>query len=190
MCIRDSSNLPAFRFYLTTMDEVSSDKLRAKVLPAIISDRIKVRYTPNESGFARYFPQPGRNELEVPWPLPVDEHDKALVVHECVHALMDIEALGDLHDKHSEAAGYIAQMWYLHKTLPEFKKVCAGVGPIHRAAWTVAREIEMRRKAVPPVWRDYLVNQFMYWGVLGAIRSDRDYRPYVDDPTGYDGVPN
>jgi hypothetical protein len=184
------NNLPVFRFFLTTTDEVSSERLRARVLPAILGDRIKVRYVPNEKGIARYYPQPGRNELEVPWPTPSDEHDKALVVHECVHALMDYDGLGELLDQHSEAAGYIAQMWYLHKTLPEFKKVCVGVGPIHRAAWAVAKEIESRRKAIPPVWRDYLVSQLLYWRVLGAVRSDPDYRPYADDPTGYDGIPS
>jgi len=79
----------------------------------IAADQIKVRYWPKLKNSAKYR---WDDQLLLGFTSTSSVFDQALILHECVHAFMDIEDRSIL-DKHAEAAAYILQHLYtVHKS--------------------------------------------------------------------------
>jgi len=198
-------DFPNFKFALPGGYEISRVRLRT-LIALISSEKIKVRLGGSQNGPAKYFPK--ENVLNVPYGLTFDAEGKALMIHELVHALLDVDGsrTGNMADKHSEAAAYIAQMAYLigHKDSVRFRhgfpvrKLTPGEkrsreefddNRIFKIAWEVAKELADRVLEKPThTYLDYQVARVGYWFLTGAIASHTQYKHYANDPTGYDGV--
>lgn len=179
------SGLAFVQFTLLTGYQVAKPELD-RVKEAVRSDRIKIRHKPSVSGVAFYFNK--SNVMHVP-SLDNDTSNKALILHECVHALMDLDwqKLGGLRNQDSEAAGYIAQMMYAIRTDVRYKPHCPDADPIFQAAWKVAHEL-LNRPGLKVLPRHYTVSPIPYWRLVEAIAADANYEEYADTDPGYDGV--
>jgi hypothetical protein len=80
------------------------------VADAIDFGKITVIHRPSNGHMAYY--NPGLNRIEVPFHQSSGFHDNALIVHEAMHAAMDIRRV-PLTMAQSEGLGYIAQALYL-----------------------------------------------------------------------------
>jgi hypothetical protein len=84
-----------------------TSNLRA-VYNVIKADQIKVRFRPKLGNSAKYR---WDDQLCLGFTTTTNPYNYALILHECFHALLDMED-ADIMDKHSEAGAYILQQYF------------------------------------------------------------------------------
>lgn len=87
--------------------------------------------------------------------LPDDQYGmtvrgQAGIVHECVHAFVDLMNVSGQSDSANEAAGYIAYLLYLLYSAYHFPPAAPGVGNLANTAMTIAQSIMNTPGAVVP----------------------------------------
>jgi len=95
--------------------KVWPDAYRVQVADAIDKGEIKIKFdSPAVSKGAGASYYPGFDTLDFAPGLSLSTfHEKAFVVHECTHAVTDLQDLGDISNFENEALGYIAEALYL-----------------------------------------------------------------------------
>lgn len=192
--------------------EVNAGKLQS-VYFYLEQEFIRTRYRPKVGKFAKYFI--GGNEMHLGFKEMYAGEESGLVVHEAIHAMMDIEGRPIL-DKHSEAAAYIAQMYYMLLVdasygelppglTPEQIRIAKGGAGVHipqrrprnytqeifTHAWYIAMSLIYRRPDMNPGHPEkdrYTIDNVRFRQLLAAIEGDPDYKKHANHNSGYNGV--
>jgi hypothetical protein len=184
-----------------------------KVHTYLEEEYIRTRHRPALGKYAKYFID--GNEMHLGFREMGTAEQSGLIVHEAVHAMMDIDAQ-PIIDKHSEAAAYIAQMYYMIVIDPDYRNLPPGMTEedlrlgrasggryipnqrprnctqeIFTHAWYLAMSLFFRRPkqcpSEPPEGR-YSLNMTRYMQLLAAVEGDKDYRDHAREASGYNGV--
>jgi hypothetical protein len=84
----------------------------AQVAAAIQNDKISIKFKPDLGHIAMYYS--GDNHMEIPFNNGLGIWQKALIVHEAVHASVDLRKMS-LMAEHNEGLAYVAQAVYMAK---------------------------------------------------------------------------
>lgn len=109
-----------------------------------------------------------------------DSDREALIVHESVHAIFDVETK-PLTIKESEAAAYLAQClfyYYRNRDALENGNTMTFRDPILKAAWDVSKICRRRSKLTDTEMQP----------LFDAIAANQPYKDKQDDTYDYDGV--
>ena len=147
--------------------------------------KITVRYDP-KSKYGAYY-NAAKNEIALSFThAPTWKHN-ALIVHECVHAAMDVDYRSYELIDHltSEAAGFIAQcMFKLTKMTPEEygnrlgSRRHAATDKIFRAAWSIALAYHTGGRIRSSDWID----------LEAALKTHPGYASKSNEIANFDGV--
>lgn len=139
----------------------------ALVAGAVIDDLIDVRHdTTKPSGEAEY--DSHDDVFKFGFDNAATPTRKALIIHEAVHAAMDMQATAGLIKCQSEAIAYVAQCYYMymHTADPKAERLVATTtGPsdddVYRLAWRIADKLHDGKRVEELDWHA-LENSFYY----------------------------
>lgn len=159
-----------------------------KVRTFVANDWIHVRYQHSLCGRAEYNVDDDTIYLGQGFAPCTNLQQQALVVHECVHAAMDIKNPHGLANVHSEGVAYVAQMMFLRKMDVSRKNAVQSGGDfwlemILDTAWDIGLAIFDNRLD--------LANHLRWTRLVGAIKSHPLYREELgspDAPADYNGI--
>ena len=122
----------------------------AEVSKAIGQDRIKVVVVSKLSSAGVY--DCGTDRIELRSPEITSPTRKALIVHECLHAWMDLQAIKTMKIKTSEAAAYLAQCIFARAKLDDpadtetrlYDDEDAAMDDVYVKAWSMAGDVLLR----------------------------------------------
>jgi hypothetical protein len=155
--------------------------LFTQLLVLIQFDKVKFKFVAAASGGVY---ESGSNTFEFGYTTASTLPQKALILHEATHALLDIMIAPGMKVADSEAMAYIVQCQYAqaNNTVPGTRLVGRRVGDpqdrVFSAAWKIAKKILANRQ---PKDADY--NK-----LKKAISKEPKYRSNFRDPVNWDGI--
>lgn len=153
---------------------------------AIEGGYIGVREDPNLRGSAVYFWDANRIDLP-PYGRNPGIGDRALIIHECTHAILDLRKITTRVEE-TEGLAYVAQALYSNlKGMTHRHIVSADPHDIVSwVSWQVIFDESMRLAEI--VKRDHVVTENEAELLFLAIKNANFYRHRVGKPEAYDGV--
>lgn len=130
----------------------------AKVAGAVIDDLIQVKHDPSmEPGDAEYDSQ--ADAFKFGFRGATTPSQRALIVHEAVHAAMDMQPVKGLIKSQSEAIAYVAQCYYMYLHSPDPKEqilLTTSKEPqdqeVYRLAWYIADKLHEDQEVKDIEW--------------------------------------
>ena len=157
----------------------------AEVAKAIEDTRIDVIVVEKLSSAGVYDAAKDRIELRAPEVNSITR--KALVVHECLHAWMDVRALKNIKVKTSEAAAYLAQCIFARSKAddPKDEEVRlysddAKMDAVFKKAWAMAGSVVLHKKNPP-------AGEFS--ALEDLVAKTASYSHEANDKAKWNGVP-
>jgi hypothetical protein len=108
---------------------------------------------------------------------------KALIVHEAVHAALDMQTASSITIAQSESLAYVVQCFYVREYTPDpDAERLTSSNPlkdkVYEIAWDMAATLAKRRQPEP-----------IYWSALdSAIRRHPTYKKNAGKKAGFDGI--
>ena len=156
-------------------------RLLIAVANRIIDRIIDVRYDSTLKNAAEY--DYGDDVMFLRFKSGLSETQRALVVHEAVHAGLDVKKAGDLDGSEAEAAAYLAQAIYAMAIFPPGDVLIdsdAFMQAIFDRAWHVAEQLAAGKK--------FSELSLEMYALESAVASSPKYKKTAGKPSGYDGV--
>jgi hypothetical protein len=169
-----------------------------RVANAVQSGKINVLHNPDLGGACKYFHRNDdeneamRNTIEIGFTYPREYEQQAVVIHEAIHASMDLES-HTISDDWSEAIAYVTQflfLLYYDKTTGKLYDLKGFRRPdgMSKGEWKETMNVfTMAYLVAKKIWKGEDVDAFAEFFLLAAIRTHRRYADNEAD-AGYDGV--
>ncbi|MCI0639536.1 MAG: hypothetical protein L0Y72_10415 [Gemmataceae bacterium] len=154
-------------------------RLLARVAGRIIDDDITVQFDSALQGWAEYDHNDDR--IYTGFECNPTLEQRGGVVHEAVHAGLDLRAEGTMLVVEDESLAYVTQSYFLYNKLPADWRLTgewAEEDQVFKLAWDIADVLFKRRQPEELLWN----------ALDSAIRRHPKYRARATDETGYNGV--
>ena len=149
----------------------------------IVDGIIDVRYDSKLSNVGEY--DYGDDVLYLRFHSGLTDTRRALIVHEAVHAALDMKNAGELYVSESEAAAYLAQAVYALEIFPEGDVLLDSNGdPTMQAVFDRASEIAVALKAKKKLSE---LSMEVY-ALEAAVSNSSKYTTTAGNKSGYNGV--
>ena len=147
----------------------------------IIDRKMGIRYDPSIGSSGEY--DPVDNVIFFRFKFAGSDTRRALVVHEAVHAGLDIRKAGELIVSEAEAAAFLAQAIYALEIFPSGEILIGSDGyrrPVYDRAWHIAEQMKAGKKLSELSLEMYALE--------AAVSDDPEYSATAGNASGYNGV--